>query len=222
MGKFLDLTGKRFARLVVIERALENAPGNEVRWLCKCDCSNIVTVRRGDLIKEKVKSCGCLKSETSRDNGKSSITHGMTKTRLYQEWAGMKARCYSPGNRNFKNYGARGIAVCPEWRDDFMAFYEWAIKAGYDDKAPRGVYTLERKDNNGHYCPENCCWATAAEQSQNKRNTIRLTYRGKTLTVSEWAKKTGISAARIRKRISSGWSVQRALTEPIHKEKQRG
>lgn len=221
MGKFVDLSNRKFDRLEVIERAPENDANNEVQWLCRCRCGNIVKVRRGDLIKGKVKSCGCLKKEKSRANGKNCITHGMTRTRLYREWSGMKARCYSPSNGNFKNYGARGITVCQEWLDDFMAFHTWAIEKGYDEKAPRGIYTLERMDNDGPYSPENCRWATIREQSLNKRDTVRLTYNGETLLVHKWASKTGLSAERIRKRISKGWSVERALTEPIHEEKRR-
>ena len=219
MGNFIDLTGNTFDRLVVIERA-ENA-GNEVQWLCRCSCGTIVTIRRGDLTKGKVKSCGCLKKETSRNNGKGCITHGMTRTRLYREWSGMKARCCSPENVNFKNYGARGITVCEEWMQSFEKFREWAVAAGYDDTAPRGQYTLERKDNDGPYSPENCRWATMKDQSMNKRDTIRLTYNGETLTSLEWAQRTGLSAEMIRRRIRRGWSTDRALTEPIHKEKQR-
>lgn len=220
MGNFKNLSGNKFDRLEVLERARENAPGNEIQWICRCSCGSTITVRRGDLIKGKVKSCGCLKRESSRENGKKCITHGMTRTRLYKEWAGMKQRCYNVNSPIYKDYGFRGIVVCDEWKDDYMAFYEWSIKSGYDETAPRGVCTLERKDNNGPYSPENCRWATIKEQSLNKRNTVRLTYNGETLLIPEWAERTGLSSDVIRQRRKKGWPVQRILTEPLHREKQ--
>lgn len=220
MGKFIDLTGRKFERLTVLERA-ENSSENEVQWLCRCDCGTITKARRGDLIRGKMKSCGCLKKETSRNNGKTCITHGMTRTRLYREWSGIKARCYNENHPNYKNYGLRGITMCRAWKDDFMAFYAWAKESGYDENAPRGVYTLERKDNDGPYSPDNCRWITIKEQGLNKRNTVRLTHNGETLLISEWAKRTGISEGCIRLRLRKGWEVSRTLTEPLHEEKRR-
>lgn len=94
-----------------------------------------------------------------------------SNTRLYRIWGSMKARCYTPSHTSYKNYGARGITVCPEWMASFEAFRDWAMATGYDENAPRGRYTIERKDTNGPYSPDNCCWITIQEQERNKRNT---------------------------------------------------
>lgn len=117
--------------------------------------------------------------------------HGMSNTRLYRVWSGMKDRCYNKNNPGYHNYGGRGIVVCDEWKHDFMSFYNWAMENGYDETAPRGQYTIERKDNDGPYSPENCRWATIQEQEQNKRNTVFVTHGGQVVRAKELADKTG-------------------------------
>lgn len=97
-----------------------------------------------------------------------------SNTRLYKIWVSMRARCTTPSHTSYKNYGARGITVCEEWMNDFEPFREWAMATGYDETAPRGQYTLERKDTNGPYSPENCCWITIQEQERNKRTTTGI------------------------------------------------
>lgn len=113
--------------------------------------------------------------------------HGMSNTRLYSIWNSMKGRCFNPADRNYKWYGARGITVCEEWKTDFLAFYSWAMENGYQPNAPRGVCTLDRRDPDGDYCPENCRWITIQEQERNKRNNHRLVIDGKEKTAKEWA-----------------------------------
>ena len=114
------------------------------------------------------------------------MKHGMSKTRLYRIWSGMKERCFNPNNRNYKHYGGRGISVCDEWRFDFMAFYKWSVATGYDETAPRGQFTIERNDYDGHYCPENCSWSTLKDQLNNKRTNRMITIDGETKTLSQW------------------------------------
>ena len=128
MPKLIDLTGQRFGRLTVVERA-ENyvAPNGRqaARWVCLCDCGNKTTVVGGDLRTGRTKSCGCFEQESrylSRN-----IIHGGFGTKLYNVWRGMKKRCYNPKNKFFKDYGGRGITVCDEWRDDFAKFRDWAV-----------------------------------------------------------------------------------------------
>lgn len=220
MGKFIDLTGQKFERLRVIERA-ENAKNGRVQWLCECRCGNMVIVRASDLMHKGVKSCGCLRKETAVTNGKTQTTHGLRRTRLYKEWIGIKTRCYNQNDPNYKGYGARGITMCEEWRNDFVSFYTWAMENGYNETAPRGVCTLERKNNDGPYSPDNCKWATNAEQQNNKRNNRRITYNGETKTVPQWAAEIGINPSTIHSRLNSGWSVEKTLTDPLHEEKRR-
>lgn len=123
----------------------------------------------------------------------------------------MRARCYSVTNPDFREYGGRGITVCEEWLNSFEAFY---IDMG---EAPIG-HTLGRKDNNGPYCKENCEWQTMKKQCSNRRSNYNITFRGETKTISEWSRITGVLVVTIKARIERhGWSVERALTEPINK-----
>lgn len=126
-----------------------------------------------------------------------------SNTRLYKIWGSMKARCTTPSHTSFKNYGARGITVCQEWMDDFGAFREWAMATGYDETAPRGQYTLERKDSNGPYSPENCCWSTIQEQEQNKRTNIYLDDNGEKVCFAEYCKRRGIDSKTARYQLST-------------------
>lgn len=212
MGELIDLTGKRFGRWAVIEHAGKTVHG-ENTWLCKCDCGTIKTVSGIDLRKGTSKSCGCLARELSAQRKR---THGMTQTRLFEIWHGMKARCLRETAPNYGNYGARGILVCKEWANDFVCFYEWSMANGYAD----GL-TLDRIDNEKGYFPENCRWADAKTQCNNKRNNHRLTANGETKTVTEWAEKIGTHPETITARLKRGWTVEQAINTPIKKYRRR-
>jgi Fic family protein len=127
----------------------------------------------------------------------------------------MKSRCYYKGNNRYEYYGGRGIVVCDEWKNNFIAFYEWAMSNGYSDEL-----SIDRIDLNGNYEPSNCRWATKVEQANNKSNNRFITFNNQTHTASQWAKITGIKEATIRYRIiHSNWNVERALTTPVRNAK---
>lgn len=140
---------------------------------------------------------------------KNATKHGLSKTRLHSIWHSMYCRCYYQTTNQYKNYGGRGIKVCEEWKhsDGFINFYNWAIKHGYKD-----TLTLDRIDNNGDYCPENCRWVSAQEQSNHKTNNVWYTYKGVTKTGAQWCKTFGIKYMTFLDRLKRGWSLEQALT----------
>lgn len=162
-----DIVGCRFGRLKVVEFSYKK--NHHSYYLCQCECGEMKTIRRDALTRGKVKSCGCLQREYQQKISSMRpvhITHGMSNTRLYRIWCGMKKRCYNPKHKNYNSYGGRGISVCDEWLNNFSLFCEWAMEHGYTD-----ILTIDRIDVNGNYEPCNCRWVTWAEQARNKRNT---------------------------------------------------
>ena len=163
MGKLVDLTGQRFGRLIVIERAGSDKQ-KRATWKCSCDCGQVSIVSSGNLLKGITRSCGCIKREALIER---STTHQKRSSRLYITWQNMKKRCCNPIVHNYHRYGGRGITVCDEWRNDFGKFYEWAIANGYDENAPYGQCTIDRIDNDKGYSPDNCRWVDMKVQNNN-------------------------------------------------------
>ncbi|MEX3713388.1 hypothetical protein ABFV99_13370 [Cytobacillus horneckiae] len=213
-GKFEDLTGKKFNRLTVIRLNRVDAR-NRRYWDCTCECGNTKTVR-GDMLKAKnkgVTSCGCIQKEAVAESNHERGTHHLSSNRLFRIWKGMIFRCNNPKSTHYHNYGGRGITVCDKWRNSVDSFIEWANRNGYED-----YLTIERKDVNGNYCPENCEWITPKEQNFNKTNTVLVEINGVSKTIPEWAEETGINKFTLRKRFRNGDRGSN-LIRPIDKTK---
>lgn len=176
-----DLKGKRFGNLVVLRFDSIRKPYTKKRtyWLCLCDCGKEKVILGNTLVSGLNKSCGCLRF-SGLGKSKHGHTHGHKHSRTYNSWAQMKSRCLNPQVKDFKDYGNRNITICDRWKDSFENFLEDM------GERPKGL-TLERIENSKGYSPDNCKWATRLEQSRNRRNSIRCTYKGKTLSISEWA-----------------------------------
>lgn len=204
-----DLTGQRFGYLTVIERnGTSTGKVQKARWLCKCDCGNTVT-RESQYLRSKhrttPRSCGCHHGNE---------THKMSYTPLFSVWTGMKRRCLQPKDKDWHNYGARGITVCERWRDSFENFYA-DLHEGYQ----KGL-TLDRIDVNGPYSPENCRWATPEQQGNNTRTNVFIDTPKGRMTVSQAARAFGVKVVTLQARLwRYGWSVERALFEPVHPRK---
>lgn len=207
MGKFVNLEGNRYGRLVAKE-FIGNKKHNSL-WLCKCDCGNERVVYYSNLIRGNTKSCGCIFNEKYE-------IHGMKNTKLYRVWANIKARCYYEKCIDYKDYGARGIAMCDKWKNSFIAFHNWAYANGYDENAPKWQCTIERTDVNGNYEPSNCSWVTIKEQANNKTNNVYITYKGETKTLAIWAEELDLPYKTLYSRLKyRKWSVEDAFEKQI-------
>lgn len=198
--RFEDLKGKRFGKLVVME--FVGIINKKTMWRCKCDCGNEVTAYATNLKSGHAISCGCAMRKSN----------GLSVTRIYHIYNGMINRCYNQNNKEYRNYGARGITVCEEWlgENGLYNFKEWAENNGYQEDL-----TIDRKDVNGNYEPSNCRWATLIEQANNKRNNITLTYNGKTRTIPEWSRELGIDRGLLYSRKKLGWTDRQCIETKV-------
>lgn len=201
------MTGKKFNYLTVLSYAGKR--NGRTTWNCLCDCGKEVVVLGSSLKSGNTKACGCHQ----KDGWINYKTHGKSKTRIYRIWQNMKNRCSNNHDKYYKNYGGRGITVCDEWLHNFQLFYDWSVSNGYKDDL-----TLDRMNNNGNYCPENCRWASRTEQMNNMRANRILEYNGEKKTMAQWAEVVGIPRYVINSRINNyGWSIKDALEIPIQK-----
>ena len=205
MMKRIDVTqGDKFGDLTIIK---EIERYKEKRYfLCRCSCGKERRVRFVALRAGRIKSCGCKRDERNRT---ANLSHGEAGSHLYNSWHSMKQRCLNPRSKVFIHYGGRGITVRPEWME-YESFRAWALANSYSPNL-----TIERKDVNGNYEPDNCTWIEAPKQLLNTRRTRRLTLDGKTQPLKLWADELGMSAKLIRNRIEDGWSIENALRTPI-------
>ena len=173
-----DLSGDIFGRLIVIRYAGRTGSENRRSWVCRCECGLEIIVFGKSLINGNTRSCGCYKRDITSDRRK---THGMSSSDEYNIWLSMKQRCNNSNNHDYSSYGDRGIKVCERWLESFENFYA--------DMGPRPPgKSLDRKDNDGEYHPDNCRWATWIEQANNRRNTIFVDK----IPLSQWAEDNGV------------------------------
>lgn len=194
MSRKIDLTGRRYGRLVVLEDT-GIRKNKSIVWKCECDCGKIVFPTARHLSIGNTTSCGC-----------SRIKHGYAGTRIFSIWRGMKERCDNKNSRSYKNYGGRGISICDEWYD-IDTFYSWAMSSGYADDL-----TLDRIDVNGNYEPDNCKWSTDIEQHNNRNDNIYYERDGKNQSIAMWCRELGIKKGTVYRRIQRGWDIWDALT----------
>lgn len=198
MAKIVDLTGKRFGKLVAVENLGTDKFG-KTKYRCRCDCGKEKVFFRWQLTSGKTLSCGCL------------YKHGFVGSRIYNIWGNMKQRCSNPKNTAYSYYGGRGIKVCEEWKSNPRPFIKWALENGYSDDL-----TLDRIDTNGDYSPENCRWETMKEQVSNRRCGKFLTFGGETHNYADWARLLNIPPNTICERAKKGLPVEQILsTEPL-------
>lgn len=204
-----NLIGRRFGRLVVKEKVENDSEGN-AQYLCDCDCKNTIIVTEKSLLDKSVRNCGCFNKTALQDDY--SAFHN---ERAFKVWRYMINRCYNPTSDPYKYYGARGITVCDEWRDDYLKFREFLYNNGYDDQAPFGECTLDRVDNDKGYSPENCRLVPMRIQALNKTNNHRIDYKGEFITVTEAAERNNLKNGQVFKRLDKGWSMDKALHQPL-------
>lgn len=203
MATKLNLASETFGRLTVNHEAERKGKYGRM-WHCSCECGNTKVVSQGHLRSGHTQSCGCLHKETMKDK---LTTHGLRNSRAYACWGNAKQRVSNPNNPRYEDYLGRGITMCDDWLNSFEQFYEDM------GDCPEGMSLDRYPNNDGNYEPGNCRWATDEEQANNKRSNHLLTFQGRTQTIQEWSRETGIHSGTLYNRVALlGWSDAEALT----------
>ena len=207
MQKAHDYTGKRFGRLVAIERGEPVYYGRQkkVTWRCQCDCGVVVSINASSLSRGLTTSCGCRKREVCIDR---SLTHGMSNGRdgsgTYKSWNAMRNRCANVRSVDYPDYGGRGIGICDRWKSFAMFLDDMGLRPKH--------HSIERIDVNGDYNPGNCKWLLTKRQARNRRNTLWVNLSGERLSLVDACENVGIKAATVRrKKYDRGISIQDAF-----------
>ena len=207
MSVLKNIIGQRFGRLVVLSR-VENSAGGQARWICECDCGSLTVARGVKLRNGHTSSCGCLQRERAKE---AATTHNMSKTcPEYKVWNGIKRRCFNKAEKCYPRYGGRGITMVDRW----LSFENFLSDMG---PRPSPNHSIDRIDNEGNYGPDNCKWADAKEQANNRRSSHFITYDGLTLTVTQWENKLGFPNHTVHSRLRLGWPIEKILTTPVRK-----
>ncbi len=209
MSKVVDITGQKFGRLFIV--SFSHVKSRKAYFNCLCDCGQSKIIAGGDIKGGNTKSCGCLAMEHSRALKKVNTTHGesgLGVTREYTTWMRILARCYNSSVPRYEDYGGRGITVCDRWRDSYENFL---ADMG---RKPSPRHSIDRRDNEKGYSPDNCRWATPKEQANNRRSSRTITHNGETLTLQQWADKLGLKRSILKQRLYNGWSEEKTITTP--------
>ena len=201
------IENKRFGRLVALwhsHTVVKQYKRKSYKkfFRCICDCTQLTTVGKNELVSGNTRSCGCLEKETSKIV---NTKHGKAKTREHNIWLGLKQRCLNKNNKHYKNYGGRGISISPKWVNSFENFISDM------GNAPDAKHSLDRIDNNGNYEPGNCRWATRSEQSNNSRRTVFLELNGERKALADWCYKFNLKRKTIYARLRAGKNAEQAL-----------
>jgi len=208
---FKDMTGLVFGRLTVLRysRSIKNSAW----WFCECSCGCECEIHGYAMRSGHTQSCGCIHSEQlAARNSRHKYATRKKRHPLYSVWKAMKKRCYNPNSKFWNSYGGKGVKVCERWRTSFANFL-----ADMGER-PEGC-SLDRIDNDGDYCPENCRWATASQQANNTSATRFFELNGTKKSITQWAEHFGFPPKTLRARINSGWSFERAITTPVKNAK---
>lgn len=202
MAAKIDISGRRYGRLVAIERAQPRNGQNF--WTFDCDCGIRKEIRRSHVTAGRTTNCGCSSP---------SYKHGQAHTRMWQTWKAMKQRCNNPNVAAYHRYGGRGISYYPGW-EKFEAFFKWAESAGYADDLE-----LDRIDNDGNYTPENCQFISHKANSQKTGKVRLVTIDGREQPIFEVARARGLEVRTVHARLQRGWSLEDALKPPVFTRK---
>ena len=200
--------GDKFHRWTVIDETQERIPRGDYKILCRCECGTERKVLTWALNTGSSKSCGCLQKEKAASLKK---THGMSDTKVYDAWGAMLERCRNPNNKKWRIYGGRGVTVCDRWDPAKGGSFENFYADMGDPPSPKHSIDKDKLGDGTLYSPETCCWLTPYQQNQLLSHAVRISHRGKTQTVREWAKELELSPATIHNRRRRGLSTAEVL-----------